>query len=272
MKKRNIIIICGIVVLLLLVTGVFVVSYGYITSDIVNKDGNGKYFIVENLRIEYSDGTEELTTNQEDVFIPGSILTKTFTVKNTGNSDVNYNILFTNIENTFNRKNDIVYELYLDETLLASGIFPDKETSYIVGDINLDGIINEEDYNKLKAFTEGKTTLTRLEMTAADLNLDNTIDELDSPTLIKEYIDNLNVENENESIDIENEDNTTSTTSNIGKIKVTENLETILDNQSLLVDETKTYTLKIKYLTSEENQIEDSGKTINGKIYFEQSN
>ena len=90
------------------------------------------------------------------------------------------------------------------------------------------------------------------------MNLDNTVDKLDSPTLIKEYINNKNSENPKE------------LETNIGIKKTVENIQTILDNQSLKINETQTFKLKLKYLTSEENQIEDSGKTINAKISFEQ--
>ena len=267
-KKKLIIIISAITLIVLLAIAIIYVSYGYVTSDIIDNDGKGKYYVVENLRIEFSGGTETLTGNQEEVFIPGSVLTKTFSVKNTGNKEINYNIILTEIVNTFNRKNDITYELYKDETLLSSGVYPSSEISYIVGDINIDNIIDNEDYEKLQNFFDNKGTLTKMQMIRADLNLDSTVDENDLPTLIKEYVDantSINLESD---IEVENAESENIET-NIGQIKTTANIETILDNQHLSVNESVTYILKINYLTSEENQIEDSGKTINAKISFE---
>lgn len=260
-KKKIIIIVCVITLFSLIGIGILVYSYGYVTSNIINRDDKGKYYVAENLRIEYSDGTETLESKENGVFIPGATIIKTFTVKNTGNVDVKFDILFTNIINNFNRKNDVVYELYNDETLLSNGIFPDEDVSYMVGDINLDGVVDDYDYGKLNSFINNIGTLSKLEMIAADLNLDKVLDEKDSPELIKEYINSIGLENsENEYI------------TNIGNLKYTDNIETILKDQTLKIDQSITYTLKINYLTSSENQIEDSGKSINAKISFEQSN
>lgn len=265
-KRKMIIIITIILIFALLGIGILLVSYGYVTSDILNKDGKGKYFVVENLRIEYSDGIETLISDQTDSFIPGSTLTKTFTVKNTGSKDINYNIKFTNIINSFNRKSDLIYELYKEDTLVNDGIFPEETVSYMVGDLNSDNIIDYNDYNLLHNFFNNNGTLTQMQMIIADLNLDNTIDENDSPELISAYISSL------EKKDDETNENVELLNTNIGKEKVTKNIKTIIENQFLKVNESATYTLKINYLTSTENQIEDSGKSINAKISFEQTN
>ena len=265
MNKKKII-ITAVTLLILAVIGVIYVSYGYVTSDIINENSKGKYYVVENLRIEYSDGTEMLNSKQDDIFIPGSVITKTFTIKNTGNKVLNYNILFTDIINTFNRKNDIIYEIYVGDVLLSSAVFPSTYINYVVGDLNFDNIINDDDYNLLNNFFDNNVTLSNLQMVAADLNLDNAITEEDSPELIREYIDTYS----NLNIDDETDDNIILET-NIGKVQTTTNVETILDNQNLEVNASTTYTLKIKYLNSQDNQIEDSGKTIDAKISFEQS-
>lgn len=178
MNKKKLLIISSIV-FVIAIASIFV-SYGFITAEISGNESSKKtVFNGKIIKVEYSDGTETLTSNQQ-AFTPGSTITKTFTIKNTGNVSVKYSINLDNVTNTFTRKNDIKYELYSNDEILKNGMYEVK------------GIFPD---NKL----------------------------------------------------------------------------TILNKDVLDVNESKTYTLKIHYINSEENQIIDSGNSFSAKIVIDES-
>ncbi len=144
MKKKNIIILVSIGVLLIVVS-TFFISYGFLSSEIIGKDSKSKTFISQILKIEYSDGTEKLVTKENNNFIPGSSIEKTFNIKNIGNKDIFYSIKLDNVENTFERLNDITYELYLNDTLINTNIFP-TSTSTIAYNL----FLKQNDTNNFK--------------------------------------------------------------------------------------------------------------------------
>ena len=81
-------------------------------------------------------GTNEITTNN---MIPGDSFTKTFTVENTSNRAVDYNIYMENITNEFNE--DLVYTLE-DTTGSVIGETPlpvtNKDKSYLKAGISIE--------------------------------------------------------------------------------------------------------------------------------------
>lgn len=123
MKKKNIIILVSIGALLIIIS-TFFVSFGYLSSQIISKDGKSSSFLNQIIKVEYSDGTEKLITKESNNFIPGSTIEKTFNIKNIGNKDIFYSIKLDKVENTFERLNDITYELYLNDTLINTNTFP----------------------------------------------------------------------------------------------------------------------------------------------------
>ena len=172
MKNKKLIISLIIVVFVIL-SSILLMTYGYMTGIISGNETSKKYALRSKiLKVEYSDGTEVLSSNN-DKFIPGSIIEKTFTVKNVGDEDLYFDIILDEVSNTFSRTNDITYELYNNDNIISQDIFPTTET------------------------------------------------------------------------------------------------ETISSNLYIKKDEIKKYKIKIKYLNSTENQIEDSGKNISAKIIFE---
>lgn len=178
MSKKKTLIVVSIAFLIVMAT--LFVSYGFITSIISGNETSKKaMFNGQMIKVEYSDGTETLSSNQ-GVFTPGSTITKTFTIKNTGNISVKYSINLDNITNTFTRKSDITYELSNNDTILKNGM-----------------------YEATGIFPENKLT--------------------------------------------------------------------ILNKDILRIGESKTYTLKITYLNSNENQIIDSGSSISAKIVIEEA-
>lgn len=133
MKKKKIIIYSSIIVLIVL-TIILFTTYAFITTKVSGNSSGKKYQAISKIiRIEYSDGKETLSSNINDTFTPGSVITKTFTVTNTGDDEIDYTIYLENVTNTFTRYNDITYELYdSSNTKIYEGIFP--KTDNVISD------------------------------------------------------------------------------------------------------------------------------------------
>ena len=107
MKDKKIIIL-SIVGVLLLVSIVIATSYAYFVANVSgNKDTNNVVVTNGVMALEYKDGDAINLDNA----IPGSSVSKTFTVKNTGNVSTNYTIYFSELSNKFVDKTDLVYTL-----------------------------------------------------------------------------------------------------------------------------------------------------------------
>ena len=107
MKDKKILIL-SIVGVLLLVSIVVATSYAYFTANVTgNKDTNNVVITNGVMSLEYKDGDEINLANA----VPGNSVTKTFTVKNTGNVATNYTIYFSELSNKFVDKTDLVYTL-----------------------------------------------------------------------------------------------------------------------------------------------------------------
>ena len=107
MKDKKILIL-SIVGVLVLVSIVVATSYAYFTATVSgNKDTNNVVITNGVMSLEYKDGDEITLDNA----VPGSSVTKTFTVKNTGNVATNYTIYFSELSNKFVDKTDLVYTL-----------------------------------------------------------------------------------------------------------------------------------------------------------------
>ena len=92
MKNKKMIIIY-ISIIGLIAISLLGLTYGYVTARIDgNETSKNVSAISQVLKMEFTDGSESLTSTLEGYFNPGSELTKTFTFKNNGNKDLNYNI------------------------------------------------------------------------------------------------------------------------------------------------------------------------------------
>ena len=130
MKKKKIIIYSSIIVLIVL-TIILFTTYAFITTKVSGNSSGKKYQAISKIiRIEYSDGKETLSSNINDTFTPGSVITKTFTVTNSGDDEIDYTIYLENVTNTFTRYSDITYELYdSSNTKIYEGIFPKTDNT-----------------------------------------------------------------------------------------------------------------------------------------------
>ena len=107
MKDKKILILSIIGVLLLASIGI-AVSYAYFNASVSGNPTTNNVVINNGvMSLEYKDGDEITLANA----VPGNSVTKTFTVKNTGNVATNYTIYFSELSNKFVDKTDLVYTL-----------------------------------------------------------------------------------------------------------------------------------------------------------------
>ena len=107
MKNKKLLIL-SIIGSLLLVSIAIATSYAYFVANVSgNKDTNNVVVTNGVVSLEYTDSDEITLANA----IPGSSVSKTFTIKNTGNVATNYTIYFSELSNNFVDKTDLVYTL-----------------------------------------------------------------------------------------------------------------------------------------------------------------
>ena len=95
-----------VIAIMLIISGV---SYAYFAV-VTNGASNPNIVTSGTMKITYTDGPEVKLDNA----IPGDTLTKTFTVKNTGTVDTQYDIYFSDLINTFADQSDLAYTLTSD--------------------------------------------------------------------------------------------------------------------------------------------------------------
>lgn len=136
MKNKRIIIIC-ITAIILIIIGLLGVTYGYMQSIIEgNETAKKTTATAQILKMEFSDESESLTSNLEGYFLPGATLTKTFSLTNQSTKAMKYSILVDDLINTFTR-DDVVYEMYQEDTLIKKDIFPKIKPGYLANNIEI---------------------------------------------------------------------------------------------------------------------------------------
>lgn len=140
MKNKKIIIIY-ITAIVLIIIGMLGLTYGFIHTKIVGNESSKKFTAISQvLRMEFSDGSESLTSNLDGYFLPGSTLTKTFTLKNNSTINLKYSIIIDDFINEFQR-NDITYEIYQDtessENLVSKGYLPKTKIAELTQVLNI---------------------------------------------------------------------------------------------------------------------------------------
>ena len=138
MKKKVIIPVIASLVTVLVLSGV---SYAFYSAKI--KENNKTETVIKSNELNLIfTGTNEITANN---MIPGDSFTKTFTVENTSNRAVDYNIYMENITNEFNE--DLVYTL-------------EDETGSVISETQLPVTNKDKSYLKTKVSIEANTTKT----------------------------------------------------------------------------------------------------------------
>lgn len=106
--KNNLKIILSSIGIAILVALMGTATYAYFTLEI---EGEGKNNMLrtfnKNMEITY---TETSNVTLENAYT-GDSVTKTFTVKNTGDTDVYYNVVLENVVNNFAKKEELVYTI-----------------------------------------------------------------------------------------------------------------------------------------------------------------
>ena len=133
MKKKKLLIpVVASLVTVLVLSGI---SYAYYSAKIKENNKTETVIKANELNLIFT-GTNEITANN---MIPGDSFTKTFTVENTSNRAVDYNIYMENITNEFNE--DLVYTLedttgsVISETPLP---VTNKDKSYLKTEISIE--------------------------------------------------------------------------------------------------------------------------------------
>ncbi len=139
MKKKKILIpVVASMITVLVLSGV---SYAYYSAKI--KENNKTETVIKSNELNLIfTGTSEITANN---MIPGDSFTKTFTVENTSNRTVDFNIYLQNITNEFN--DDLVYAL-------------NDDTGSVVGETPLPVTNQNKSYLKTKLDIDSNTTKT----------------------------------------------------------------------------------------------------------------
>lgn len=106
-----------VVSILILVALVVAGTYSFYTVTVLsNNTANNKLTVnTSKIVFEIVDGT--LTG---DNLIPGDTITKTFQVKNTGTTDINFKLMWKNVVNNFVNKKDLIVTLTEDGTSIIS--------------------------------------------------------------------------------------------------------------------------------------------------------
>lgn len=124
-KKRIIISMCAILLLILTLVGI---TYAYFIAKVQGNSSDKSINITAaNLELTYGDGNGYIEASK---IKPGAVITsKTFTVENTGNKDIeNYSVYLENVINELEDYGDLVYELTCSGTkktcLGISSTFP----------------------------------------------------------------------------------------------------------------------------------------------------
>ena len=132
MNKKKVAIITSVVVLLLLVAGI---SYAYYSATVKENNKTETVIKTNELEIVYT-GTQEINVSD---MVPGDSFTKKFTIENTSNIPVTYNIYLEGITNEFNE--DLVYILKdKDGIVIEEEVLPSTNTgkTYLITDIEID--------------------------------------------------------------------------------------------------------------------------------------
>ena len=134
MNKKYYVLLGVILVAIAIVIGT---SYAFFMANVTGGDsGNETVIKSGNLSLTLAD-TNTITLNNSK---PGDSASKEFTVTNTSNSSMIYNIKLVDVTNTFVDKNDLVYSIIGDNGVnITDNVVPSVSDEYLVTNISIDG-------------------------------------------------------------------------------------------------------------------------------------
>ena len=96
-------------------------SYAFYTANFETTGDSGVSATAADLKVKFTGGD---LINATDM-IPGDIATKSFTVENIGSQDIKFKIVVKNVENNFERPQDLKVEIKEDgSSIKKDGTFP----------------------------------------------------------------------------------------------------------------------------------------------------
>ena len=162
-KQKIIVSVVGITIVLLALLGL---TYAYFLTRIQGNTNNKSISVTTaDLKLVYDDGSDGVVGG-ENLLPSDTVYTKTFTVKNEGNANVEYGVYLIDVINTFERLDDIKYTLNCttDGTITCNEVT--TETTFPNGISQL--ITNE--------IEPGKTHTYTFKFTYKDTNTDQSVD------------------------------------------------------------------------------------------------
>ena len=106
MKKQKMWLFAGIILSVLIISGS--ISYAFFTASITHNNQEAMVITSGNMRLTYDDGNDNISLENA---LPGTTITKQFSVENTGDITTTYGIFFSELLNTFIDQSDLVYTL-----------------------------------------------------------------------------------------------------------------------------------------------------------------
>mgnify|MGYP004534561233 CR=1 FL=1 len=162
-KQKIIVSVVGITIVLLALLGL---TYAYFLTRIQGNTNEKSISVTTaDLKLVYDDGSDGVVGG-ENLLPSDTVYTKTFTVKNEGNANVEYGVYLIDVINTFERLDDIKYTLNCttDGTITCNEVT--TETTFPSGIKQL--ITNEIEPKKTHTYT--------FKFTYKDTNMDQSVD------------------------------------------------------------------------------------------------
>lgn len=120
MNNKKVTIVISIVSVLVFVVAITAASYAFYTSTVTKVGESETKVGTEVLGSSFVDGPVVKISN----IIPGDTFSKTFTVANSSGKDLQYKIVINELQNEFEKTEDLQYTLKRGETVVTSGSFP----------------------------------------------------------------------------------------------------------------------------------------------------
>lgn len=122
LKENKMTIFISITAVVIFIVVIVATSFAYYSGTIRKENEGNKTSSITtaNISATFTDGAE---VNMQNM-LPGDSFTKTFTLKNTGDTNIRYKIAVQEVENTFNSKSDIVVVVKEGTTTIKTTTFP----------------------------------------------------------------------------------------------------------------------------------------------------